>query len=118
VTTVGIILAVVLLDGWVRIAAIGGLLVFEVIEISIWLRWRKRRSITGVETMVGEKGFAVTDCRPTGQVRLKGQLWSATCPQGVSSGETIVVTAVRGVWLKVSPDVGAKLPDAQPPPQT
>ena len=120
-TTVGIILAVIFLDGWWRIAAIGALLVFEVIEISIWLRWRKRRSITGAETMVGEKGLAVTDCRPVGQVRLKGQLWSATSPQGVSSGETIVVTAVRGVRLEVAPDVAEKLPDAQPdaqpPPQ-
>ena len=116
-TTVGIILAVIFLDGWWRIAAIGALLVFEVIEISIWLRWRKRRSITGAETMVGEKGLAVTDCRPVGQVRLKGQLWSATCPRGVGSGETVVVIAVRGVRLEVAPDIGAKLPDAQPPPQ-
>jgi len=91
------------------------LLVFEVIEISIWLRWRKRRSITGAENIVGEKGLAVTDCRPTGQVRLKGQLWSASCPQGVSSGETVVVTAVRGVRLEVAPEVSAQRRDPQRP---
>ena len=114
-TTIGIILAVIFLDGWVRIAVIGGLLVFEVIEISIWLRWRKRRSITGAETMTGERGIAVTDCRPTGQVRLRGQLWSATCPQGVRSGEPVVVTAVRGVRLEVAPDVSAPRRDPQRP---
>ncbi|MGH2775331.1 MAG: NfeD family protein [Actinomycetota bacterium] len=117
-TTVGIILAVIFLDGWWRIAAIAGLLVFEVIEISIWLRWRKRRSTTGAETMVGERGVAVTDCRPVGQVRLRGQLWSATCPRGVGSGEPVVVAAVRGVRLEVEPDVGAKPTDAQRPHQT
>jgi len=117
VTTIGIILAVFFLDGWLRIIAIGALLVFEVIEISIWLRWRKRRSTTGAATMVGEKGVAVTDCRPKGQVRLRGQIWSATCAaQGVSAGETVVVTALRGLQLDVIPDASAKLPGAQPPP--
>ena len=115
-TTIGIILAVIFLDGWPRVIAIGALLVFEVIEISIWLRWRKRRSTTGAATMVGEKGVAVTDCRPSGQVRLRGQLWSATCPQGVGAGETVVVTALRGLQLDVIPDASAKLPGAQPPP--
>jgi membrane-bound serine protease (ClpP class) len=117
VTTIGIILAVIFLDDWWRIGAIAALLVFEVIEISIWLRWRKRRSITGADTMIGEKGLAVNDCRPSGQVRLRGQLWSATCPQGVGAGETVVVTAVRGLKLEVAPHVHTKLPDAQPPPQ-
>ena len=117
-TTIGIILAVIFLSGWLRIVVIGGLLVFEVIEISIWLRWRKRRSITGSETMIGEKGLAVNDCRPSGQVRLRGQLWSATCPQGVGAGESVVVTAMQGLKLEVAPHVTAELPDAQLPPQT
>jgi membrane protein implicated in regulation of membrane protease activity len=116
-TTIGLILAVIFLDGWLRIVVIGGLLVFEVIEISIWLRWRKRRSITGSGTMVGEEGLAVTDCRPSGQVKLRGQHWSATCPQGVSAGESVVVTAIRGLKLEVTPDVGAQLPSAEPPHQ-
>jgi membrane protein implicated in regulation of membrane protease activity len=116
-TTIGIILAIVFLDGWLRIVVIGGLLIFEVIEISIWLRWRKRRSITGSGTMVGEKALAVTDCRPSGQVKLRGQHWSATCPQGVSAGDSVVVTAIRGLALEVSPDVPARLPDSGRPPQ-
>jgi membrane protein implicated in regulation of membrane protease activity len=118
VTTIGIILAVIFLGGWLRIVVIGGLLVFEAIEISIWLRWRKRRSITGAATMIGERGLAVNDCRPSGQVRLRGQLWSATCPQGVGAGESVVVTAVRGLKLEVAPQVPARLPDAHRPHQT
>jgi membrane protein implicated in regulation of membrane protease activity len=116
-TPIGIILAVVFLDGWWRIGAIGGLLVFEVIEISIWLRWRKRRSITGADTMIGEEGLAVNDCRPIGQVRLRGQIWSATCPQGVRAGESVVVTAVRGLKLEVVPHATVDLPEGQRPPQ-
>jgi membrane-bound serine protease (ClpP class) len=117
VTTIGIILAVIFLDGWWRIGAVGGLLVFEVIEISIWLRWRKRRSITGADTMIGEKGLAVNDCRPSGQVRLRGQIWSASCPQGVRAGESVVVTAVRGLKLEVVPHAPVDHPEAHRPHQ-
>jgi membrane protein implicated in regulation of membrane protease activity len=116
-TTIGIILAVIFLDGWLRIVVIGGLLVFELIEISIWLRWRKRRSITGSDTMVGEKGLAVTDCRPSGQVKLRGQIWSATCPQGVRAGDSVEVTAVRGLKLEVGPHSPVDLPEPQRPHQ-
>jgi len=102
VTTIGIILAVILLDGGLRVAAIGALLVFEGIEIFIWLRWRKRRSITGAETMVGERGLVVSDCRPSGQVKVRGQLWSARCPDGGAGvGENVIVTAVHGLKLEV-----------------
>lgn len=101
-TTIGIILTVIFLDGWWRVAVIGALLVFEGVEIWIWLRWRKRRSITGAETMVGEHGLVMTDCRPNGQIRLRGQLWSATCPNGAGVGEKVVVTAVHGVKLEVA----------------
>ena len=116
-TTIGVILAFIFLDGWLRIAVIGGLLIFEAIEISIWLRWRKRRSITGAETMVGERALAVTDCRPTGQVQLRGQIWSATCAQGASAGEKVVVTALRGLQLDVVPDDSSKLPEAERQPR-
>ena len=109
-TTIAVILAFIFLEGWLRIIVIGGLLTFEVIEISIWLRWRKRRSITGAETMVGERALVVTDCRPTGQVQLRGQIWSATCPQGASAGEKVVVSALRGLQLEVVPDDSANVP--------
>lgn len=102
-TTIGIILAVILLDGGFRVAAIVALLVFEAIEIFIWLRWRKRRSITGAETMVGERGLVVSDCRPSGQVKVRGQLWSARCLDGDAAvGESVIVMAVHGLKLEVA----------------
>ena len=100
-TTIGIILAVVLLSGWVRFAAIGVLIGFEALEIWLWLRWRKRRSITGSDTMIGEIGRVATPCNPDGQVKVRGQLWSAHCEKGADTGDNIVVTAVRGLRLDV-----------------
>ena len=115
-TTIGIILAVVLLSGWVRAAAIGVLIAFEALEIWLWLRWRKRRSITGSDTMIGETGRVARPCNPDGQVKVRGQLWSAHCEQGADAGDDIVVTAVRGLKLDVARQTsGAPTPHPQRP---
>ena len=100
-TTIGVILAVLLLDGIVRWVAIGVLLVFEAFEIAIWLRWRKRRSITGSESLLGMTGVVVSDCRPEGQVNVKGQLWNALCGEGAEAGDRVTITAVEGLKLTV-----------------
>jgi membrane protein implicated in regulation of membrane protease activity len=115
-TTIGIILTVIFLDGWLRVGVIVALLVFEAIEIWIWLRWRKKRSITGAETVVGEQALVITECRPSGQVKFRGQVWGATCPQGAGVGEVVVVTAVQGVKLEVEPAATEHLMPKPPQP--
>ena len=84
-------IVILLLAGW------------EVFEIWLFLHLRRLRSITGREAIAGTKGTALTDCRPAGQVRIKGQIWKARCRQGVDAGEEIVVDAVDGLTLEVSP---------------
>ena len=101
-TTIGVILALILLDGIAQWVAIGVLLVFEAFEIAIWLRWRKRRSMTGSEGMLGMTGVVISDCRPAGQVNVKGQLWNALCAEGASTGEKVRVTGVDGLRLTVA----------------
>jgi membrane-bound serine protease (ClpP class) len=75
----------------------------EVAEWFLFFKLRKVRSISGAEAMVGERGVAITHCRPTGQVRVKGQIWKGRCPEGVSAGTEIVVTGVVGIELDVVP---------------
>lgn len=100
-TAIAIILAAIFLDGVWRIVVIGGLLLFEAFEITLWLRWRKRRSTTGAETIVGTQGIALTDCRPEGQVKVRGQIWTAHSSAGVFEGDPIEVIAVDGIKLEV-----------------
>jgi membrane-bound serine protease (ClpP class) len=83
---------------WIVIVVLAGV---ETFEILLWLRLRRVRTITGAEAMVGAKGRALTDCSPDGQVRVKGQIWKATCSAGVRSGQDVVVTAVHGLRLEV-----------------
>ena len=99
---IGAILAYFFLEGTLRIAVIGFLLLTDVVEIFIWLRWRNRRSITGAESMVGTSGVVVTECRPDGRVKVMGQIWKAHCPDGADHGDEIEVVAIEGLSLHVA----------------
>jgi membrane protein implicated in regulation of membrane protease activity len=106
---IGTLLAFYFLDWPWRWVVIAVLACVEIFELMLWLRLRRMRALTGVEAFVGEKGRALSDLRPEGQVRVKGQIWMAACPEGASVGEDVVVTAVDGLRIEVeraAPDVG------------
>jgi membrane protein implicated in regulation of membrane protease activity len=77
-----------------------------VIEIGeTWFWWKlshRRRPVVGVETLVGATATVVVPCRPRGQVRVGGELWGATCPEGAEEGEAVKIVAVDGLELVVS----------------
>ena len=99
---IGTTLALVFLEGWPRYLAIAAVATIEVVEIFIWLRWRKVKSSTGAEGIVGVKGRVLSDLNPTGQVRVKGQIWKATAVEGAATGDDVIVESVDGLELKVA----------------
>ncbi|MDQ4081840.1 MAG: nodulation protein NfeD, partial [Actinomycetota bacterium] len=54
--------------------------------------------------MIGGSGETVSECRPSGQVRVDGELWQAWCEAGAAPGERVRVTALDGLTLVVEPD--------------
>ncbi|MDQ3956423.1 MAG: hypothetical protein M3285_12835 [Actinomycetota bacterium] len=102
-TIIGIIVAFLFFDGVWTAVVLAAFLVFDVFEIMIWLRWRRKRSIMGHEAIIGEKGRALTDLNPTGRVLAKGQTWRAVAEAPVEEGDDIVVTATKGLQLTVRP---------------
>src|SRR5918992_1127466 len=102
-TIIGIIVAFVFFDWPWRAAVLGAFLLFDFLEIYVWLRWRKKRSVTGAEGIVGARGKALTDCNPEGQVRVKGQTWKAVAHESLEAGDDIEVVAVAGIQLHVRP---------------
>lgn len=59
---------------------------------------------SGVERLIGQRGVAETDLNPDGFVRVRGELWGAELePAGAMArrGEPVVVTAARGMTLRV-----------------
>ena len=108
---VSIILAFFIPLPWNALVVIGGISV-EVVEITWGLRLARRwRPQTGAEAMIGLEAEVVSACRPTGQVRVKGELWEATCAEGADAGDTVIVKRVEALTLIVDP---APVPDADP----
>ena len=72
---------------WGLVAVIAAAIV-ELGETWFWVRFSQRRRIqAGAETLIGARAEVVSPCRPTGQVRLVGELWQARCEAGAEPGE-------------------------------
>jgi membrane-bound serine protease (ClpP class) len=79
--------------------------VVEVGESFFWLHLSRRRRIQmGAETLIGATARVVSDCRPLGQVRLRGELWRARCVAGASAGDTVRIVDRDGLTLLVEPE--------------
>ena len=84
------------------IAAILAGIAIELGEAAFWIRVSRRlRPRVGAEALVGAEGVALSDCRPSGRVRVRGESWRALCQEGVDAGEPIVVLAVADLTLEV-----------------
>jgi membrane protein implicated in regulation of membrane protease activity len=108
IVIVAILLAVFLLPSPWSIVVLVVACVLEVGEIALLRRWSKRidrrtRATTGTEAMVGKLAEVTRECRPTGMVRLNGELWEARCETGAARGDPVVIDRVDGLTLIVSP---------------
>jgi membrane-bound serine protease (ClpP class) len=95
-----ILLAIFVLPSpWGIVAIVAGGLT-DVAESLVLLKWsRRRRSVSGVDALVGKTAVVST---PT-QVRVAGELWEATSEEPLVAGEEVEVTGVDGLTLRVSP---------------
>jgi len=77
------------------------------IIVGFALRARKSRIRTGVESMLGVKGTAVSDLSPSGQVQAAGELWSAEALPGskkIHKGDRVEIVKIEGLRLQVKKD--------------
>ena len=101
---IGIALAIfVVPDGWgIPVVILAAIL--EFIETFGTWRWSLRgKAKVGPETLIGGGGRAITDCRPEGMVRVRGEDWRARCEAGVSAGHRIRVVGRDQLTLLVEP---------------
>jgi membrane protein implicated in regulation of membrane protease activity len=68
----------------------------EVFEVSLWLSLRRRRPLSGHESLVGERGVLAGPSR----VRLRGTTYPARAVRG-GVGDRVEVIAVEGMTLVV-----------------
>jgi membrane-bound serine protease (ClpP class) len=71
--------------------------------MSIALRARRNKVLTGAQGLVGEIGVAQGPLVPEGKVFVHGEIWNAVSSAPVSAGSRVVVRAVRDLQLDVDP---------------
>jgi membrane-bound serine protease (ClpP class) len=75
--------------------------VITVFLMSIALKARANKVVTGAQGLIGEVGLAQTALSPEGKVFVHGELWDAIAPAPVPAGQTVVVRNVEGLQLRV-----------------
>ncbi|MGI8632661.1 MAG: NfeD family protein [Solirubrobacterales bacterium] len=104
ILVIAIALAVFVLQPPFGFVVIAGALVVEIFEIWLMIRLSGRgRPSVGAESLPGTEGLAMSACRPSGQVRLRGEIWSARCDPGADAGDPVTVVEVQGLTLHVVP---------------
>jgi membrane-bound serine protease (ClpP class) len=83
-------------------------LILFVGELFFWNRtMRGHRKVVGAQTLIGREAAVLSPCKPTGQVRIGGEIWEARCETGADAGDTVRVVEVRGLTLLVEPEEGS-----------
>jgi membrane-bound serine protease (ClpP class) len=78
--------------------------------MTIALKARRNKVVTGSQGMIGETGITQTTLSPQGKVFVHGELWDAVSSANIPIGQLVVVRQVDGLILQVDP-----LPVTQPP---
>ena len=90
--------------------AIGVTLPFAVITlflVTLAVRARANKVITGTQGMLSEIGVAFTPLSPSGKVFVHGEYWDAQSSSPVEKGAAVRVLSVDGMLLHVEPQSGS-----------
>jgi len=71
--------------------------------MSIALKARRNKMVSGAQGLVGETGIARTALSPRGKIFVHGELWDAISSSDVAAGQWIMVRRIDGLLLQVDP---------------
>lgn len=69
--------------------------------VTIVVRARRNKVMTGTSGMIGEIGVSRTALEPEGQILVHGEYWDAIASSNIAAGERVRVKAVSGLKLLV-----------------
>ena len=99
-------------DRWTAPVIVGAALL-EVAETAFGWWWSRRGAPkVGPETLIGATGRVVRPCRPLGEVRVRGEVWSARCEVGADRDDLVRVVGRDRLTLEVEPTAEAMTPTA------
>jgi membrane-bound serine protease (ClpP class) len=82
-----------------------GLITFFLVRIALIAR--RNKQVLGVDTLIGQTAVASDPINPEGQIFIHGELWQAQSSTPIGKGESVRVTARKGLLLFVEPLVPA-----------
>ena len=71
--------------------------------MSIALKARRNKMVSGAQGLIGETGIAQTALSPRGKIFVHGELWDAVSSSEVLTGQPVVVRRIDGLLLQVEP---------------
>jgi membrane-bound serine protease (ClpP class) len=71
--------------------------------MSIALKARRNKMVSGAQGLIGESGVAQTSLSPQGKIFVHGELWDAVSSSDVAAGQSVNVRRVDGLVLQVDP---------------
>src|SRR5712691_4998866 len=71
--------------------------------MSLAVKARRNKTVSGAQGLVGEIGIAQTALTPRGKIFVHGELWDAISSSDLSAGQSAVVRRVDGLLLQVEP---------------
>jgi len=75
---------------------------FFLVVITFGIKAQKRKPVTGIEGLIGEKGIAVTDLHPDGEISVHGEYWKAESTEAdILKGDAIEVIEIKNLKLTV-----------------
>jgi len=84
--------------------------IITVFLMSIALKARANKVVTGVQGLIGEIGLTQSALSPQGKVFIHGELWDAISSATIPAGEPVVVRQVKGLQLSVDPAPSTRQP--------
>ena len=71
--------------------------------MSIALKARRNKMVSGAQGLIGETGVVQTALSPRGKIFVHGELWDAVSSSEVPMGQSVVVRRIDGLLLQVEP---------------
>ncbi|HYX53788.1 MAG TPA: nodulation protein NfeD [Candidatus Limnocylindrales bacterium] len=71
--------------------------------MTLAIRARRNKIVTGPESLVGEIGVVRSPMAPAGKVFVRGAIWDAIATTNMDVGQAVIVRAVQDLILRVEP---------------
>ncbi len=88
------------------LAAAAGAIIMGVLYLVV--KMRRRPVVSGVEHMIGHVATALSDFDSRGYVHIEGERWAAVTSNPLKRGERVIVNAIDGLVLSVSPQASTQ----------